>query len=1579
MKHFIISLLLIIALTTMANAQMNVGSNNAPDNSAMLQISGNTKGFLPPRMNRDSMYLISNPARGLIVFNTSDSMLYLHRDSGWVALSAGEQQWYKNGSNIYNINSGNIGIGTSLPTSALHVNGTNPLTLTGVQAGTSTASDSLLTITNGLVRKIPIATFGSGSVSSVSVANANGLNGSVADANTTPVITLRTTVNGIVKGNGTALSAAAAGTDYAPSTAANTTGIVKSTTGTGALTTAAASDFPTLNQNTTGTAANITGTLSAASFPALSGDVTTTAGSLTTTIGNGKVTNAKLATVATQTFKGRTTAGTGAPEDLSATQATAMLNTFGTTKGLVPGTTSNTTSFLRADGTFAVPPGTNTNVGTVTSTSVVSANGLAGTVANPTTTPAITLTTTVTGIVKGDGTALSAATSGTDYAPGTSGNTTGIVKSTTGTGALTTAAASDFPTLNQNTTGTAANITGVLNTTSHPALIGDVTTPSGSVATTITNSAVTNVKLANMAANSFKANNTGTAAAPTDITGTQATALLDVFTPTAKGLVPVSGGGTTSFLRADGTFATPPGTNTNTGTITSVSVTSANGLSGTVATPTTTPAITLSTNVTGIIKGDGAGLSAAAAADFPILNQNTTGNAATVTTNANLTGDVTSIGNASTIATGVVTNTKLANMATQTLKGRTTAGTGAAEDLTATQATAILNPFTSALKGLVPASGGGTTSFLRADGTFAIPSGTTNGTVTSTSVVSANGMAGTVANPTTTPAITLTTTVNGMVKGNGTALSAATSGTDYAPGTAGNTTGIVKSTTGTGALTTANASDFPTLNQNTTGTAANITGVLNTTSHPALTGDVTTPSGSVATTISNSAVTNAKMANMAANSFKANNTGTAAAPTDITGTQATALLDVFTSTAKGLVPVSGGGTTSFLRADGTFATPPGTNTNAGTVTSVAVTTANGVSGTVANPTTTPAISLTLGNITPSSVAATGTVTGSNLSGTNTGDETNATIKTKLGAASATNDGYLTQSDWNTFNNKATTANTWSLLGNAGTSPVNTFLGTTDNISLRFRSNNTQRLLIDSLGNVGVGTNPTFSASPNAEKFLVDAGSAANPSTSYNVITGKGYINNYLQLNIQNKSAGAAASSDVVATADNGDETTNYMDMGINSSGYGGGFFGSANDAYLYNVGQNMLIGTSTANKSVVFMTGGGAQSTNERMRIDGSGNVGIGTTLPTSALHINATNPLTLTGVQTGTNTASDSLLTITSGVVKKLPLSGIATSGNSWSTTGNTGTTAGTNFIGTNDAQDFVLKANATERFRIVNGTSTETGTAGDIKIGDATSGAIRSTKELVMRQDGDQYGQTTLRLRNRNAENGAIFETVGASAALVDFIYRTGPAAAPITSNIRFETRSGSSMKIASNSTEWQFGQPDDQNGGPTLVVGAFGTGSNSAFRIGSVSIGNFVPTAALHLKAGTATASTAPLKFTAGTNLTTVENGAVEYNGTNYFVTAGATRYTLAKTLTNTATLSFGSVAGNSSGSGSSDITVTGAAVGDAVVLGIPTADGTINGSFTAFVSAANTVTVRYHNNTTAAITPTTGTFRVSVLKY
>jgi hypothetical protein len=87
-------------------------------------------------------------------------------------------------------------------------------------------------------------------------------------------------------------------------------------------------------------------------------------------------------------------------------------------------------------------------------------------------------------------------------------------------------------------------------------------------------------------------------------------------------------------------------------------------------------------------------------------------------------GDVVVSGTGSvwTIDNKVVTYSKIQDVsATSRFLGRITAGAGDIEELTPTQATSLLNAFTSLLKGLVPASGGGTVNFLRADGVFAAP------------------------------------------------------------------------------------------------------------------------------------------------------------------------------------------------------------------------------------------------------------------------------------------------------------------------------------------------------------------------------------------------------------------------------------------------------------------------------------------------------------------------------------------------------------------------------------------------------------------------------------------------------------------------------------------------------------------------------------------------------------------------------------------------------------------------------------------------------------------------------------------
>src|SRR5207248_1302756 len=98
-----------------------------------------------------------------------------------------------------------------------------------------------------------------------------------------------------------------------------------------------------------------------------------------------------------------------------------------------------------------------------------------------------------------------------------------------------------------------------------------------------------------------------------------------------------------------------------------------------------------------------------------------------------------------------------------------------------------------------------------------------------------------------------------------------------------------------------------------TGTdAANLTGTLAAARLPALAGDVTTSAGTVATTIAAGAVSLAKMANLAANSFLGNNTGVGATPIALTVAQAKTLLGITAGDVSGMAAIATSGSATDL-------------------------------------------------------------------------------------------------------------------------------------------------------------------------------------------------------------------------------------------------------------------------------------------------------------------------------------------------------------------------------------------------------------------------------------------------------------------------------------------------------------------------------------------------------------------------------------------------------------------------------------------------------------------------------------------
>jgi hypothetical protein len=182
--------------------------------------------------------------------------------------------------------------------------------------------------------------------------------------------------------------------------------------------------------------------------------------------------------------------------------------------------------------------------------------------------------------------------------------------------------------------------------------------------------------------------------------------------------------------------------------------------------------------------------------------------------------------------------------------------------------------------------------------------------------------------------------------------------------------------------------------------------------------------------------------------------------------------------------------------------------------------------------------------------------------------------------------------------------------------------------------------------------------------------------------------------------------------------------------------------------------------------------------------------------------------------------------------------------------------------------------------------------------------------------------------------------------------------------------SIKIAELAGNLLVGTTTDVSGVKLQVTGraAFTTQS----RFGS----NAQGTAKVHIDASTTASGTGQIKLAEGTQLSVAEDGNINYINNNLEFTEGTTIHILPKTLTGSGTIDFGSI--GSQGELTSNITVTGTADGDKVVLGWTNAAEAVGVIYTARGSATNTVTIKASNTTLAPVDPGSGTFKVSVIK-
>ena len=187
--------------------------------------------------------------------------------------------------------------------------------------------------------------------------------------------------------------------------------------------------------------------------------------------------------------------------------------------------------------------------------------------------------------------------------------------------------------------------------------------------------------------------------------------------------------------------------------------------------------------------------------------------------------------------------------------------------------------------------------------------------------------------------------------------------------------------------------------------------------------------------------------------------------------------------------------------------------------------------------------------------------------------------------------------------------------------ANTYAGTVANASNTWANtklSNTAGVTFAGDFFIPAGANLTIGTGTATAPLSIVKNGAASIVIGNTLLDARHNVNSFAQLHIRNANTGTLSSSDFIATTDDGTETTNYIDLGINGSGYtqpGVWTINGARDGYLYTSDSNLAIGVANSTSTIKYISFfiGGTTAADEVMRIQDSAigaNVGIGRTDP---------------------------------------------------------------------------------------------------------------------------------------------------------------------------------------------------------------------------------------------------------------------------------------------------------------------------------------------------------------------------------